>query len=260
MGIFLNEDCVIAMNKMADKSVNLVVTSPPYNADKAYGTYDDSGSLEKYKDFAKKWVGCLPRILSDNGGFWLNVGYTKLSDTETLPLTYLYYPLLIEAGFHFIQEIVWHYEGGMAYKRRYAHRTERWMWCVKDPKNFIFNLDAVRDASLNRTQDKRNHPMGKNPTDYWYYDRVVGGTGASADKTAHPCQFPVSMVERIIKSCSNAKDVVLDPFGGSGSTALAAVNQDRNFISVELDKTFHDISQERIASSHKMWLTTIGTQ
>lgn len=233
-------------------SVNLLITSPPYNADKIY---EDRLSVQGYADFAESWISCVPRLLADNGAFWLNVGYTKVSDTETLPLTYLYYPILMKYGFHFIQEVVWHFEGGMSYKKRFSHRTERWMWVVKDPKNFIFNLDDVRDISLNRTQDKRNNPLGKNPTDYWYYDRVVGGKGAGADKTTHPCQFPVPMIQRIIKACSNPGDTILDCFGGSGSTAVAAYETNRNFISIERDKEFHEAAQRRLKKTDRAKLS-----
>jgi adenine-specific DNA-methyltransferase len=246
MGIFINDDCVAAMRNIKAGSVDLIVTSPPYNAGKAYASYEDSKSVDDYKQFAENWIAAVPRTLSPTGSFWLNVGYTKLSDTETMPLTYLYYPILIQNGFHMIQEIVWHYEGGMSYKKRFSHRTERWMWCVRDPKNFVFNLDDIRDMSLNRTIDKRNNPLGKNPTDYWYYDRVVGGTGATTEKKNHPCQFPVPMLSRIIKACSHEGQTILDPFGGSGSTALAATRLNRDFISIEMDEGYHQISQDRL--------------
>lgn len=248
MGTFLNQDCMVAMDAMDESSIDLVVTSPPYNAKK---DYESNLSINSYTEFAEDWSSRIPRLLTPSGAFWLNVGYTKVSDTTTLPLCYLYYPILVKLGLHLVQEIVWHFEGGMAYKRRFSHRTERWQWWVKNPSDFVFNLDAVRDATLNRTQDKRNNPLGKNPTDYWYYDRVVGGNGASSEKTMHPCQFPVPMIERIIKASSNAGQMVLDPFGGSGSTALAAYNLDRDFISIERDTVYHDAAQQRIENSDK---------
>ena len=237
-------------------SVNLVVTSPPYNAAKAY---ESDLTLHQYESFAERWIEPIPRLLADDGAFWLNVGYTKLSATETLPLTYLYYPIIKKAGLHLIQEVVWHYEGGMAYKSRFSHRTERWQWWVKNPKKYTFNLDAVRDMTLNRTNDKRNNPLGKNPTDYWYFDRVVGGTGATLDKTLHPCQFPVRMVERIITACSHPGEKILDPFGGSGSTAVASlrVGGSRTCESIEADPTYHLAAQRRFNSHFPNWLTSL---
>ena len=244
MAKFFLGDCREHLKNITPETIPLVATSPPYNAGKAYET---ALSLEEYQRFSLDWCSAVAQVLAPTGAFWLNLGYMKLSDTETLPLTYLYYPIIRGLGLHLIQEIVWHYEGGMAYKRRFSHRTERWQWWVRDPKNFIFDLDAVRDATLNRTKDNRNNPLGKNPTDYWYFDRVVGGCGASAEKTAHPCQFPVEMVERIVRACSRPGDVVLDPFGGSGSAALAAVRTGRDFIYMEIDPGYHRLAIERLA-------------
>ncbi|RYD68579.1 MAG: site-specific DNA-methyltransferase [Verrucomicrobiaceae bacterium] len=248
MQSFLNSDCISTMMSLKPGSVKLAVTSPPYNADKKYET---NLALAEYEAFADAWVSQIPRLLSDDGSFWLNVGYTKLSPTTTLPLTYLYYPIAIRHGLHLIQEIVWHYEGGMAYKSRFSHRTERWMWFAKDPTNYLFHLDAVRDPKLNRTIDKRNNVLGKNPTDYWYFDRVVGGNGKSSEKTSHPCQFPVPMIDRIIKACSNPGDTILDPFGGSGSTAVSAYNNYRSFVSIERDPEYHAAAMDRLTRSDR---------
>jgi adenine-specific DNA-methyltransferase len=232
------------MPAMAAGSVDLVVTSPPYGAGKEY---EEPISIDEYTAFADRWLACVPRVLSDMGALWLNLGYIKVSETETLPLTYLYYSLVRQHGLHLIQEIVWHYEGGMKYTRRFTHRTERWMWFVKDPNNYVFHLDEVRDSTLNRTADRRNSDLGKNPTDYWYFDRVVGGRGKRSEKTEHPAQFPVSMIERIITACSNKGDLILDPFGGSGSTAEAASRNGRGFISIEQDAKYHKIARARLS-------------
>jgi adenine-specific DNA-methyltransferase len=242
---FINADCIDAMRTMESGSVDLVVTSPPYNAGKEYET---DLSVEEYIQFAEHWIAHIPRLLTPTGALWLNVGHIKPSETEAVPLTYLYYPLLVKHGLHVVQEVVWHFEGGLNYSRRFSHRTERWMWCVKDPTNYTFHLDDVRDHTLNVTADNRNHHAGKNPTDYWRFERVVGGRGSSSEKTAHPCQFPVAMVERIVRACSSPGDVVLDCFGGSGTTA-AAYENGRGFISIEIDQQYDDIARDRL---HKL--------
>ena len=245
MGLKRNEiylgDCLELMKNIEDESIDLVITSPPYNAGKAYET---KLSLEEYKQFARMWTKEVLRTLKPNGSFWLNVGYMKLDKNETLPLSYLYYDVV---DVPMVQEIVWHYEGGMSYKKRFTHRTERWQWYCKNPNDVIFNLDDVRDLSLNRTADKRNHPLGKNPTDYWYFNRVVSGTGKTKEKTNHPCQFPIKMIERIIKSCSNSGSVILDCFVGSGTTAIASINTGRFFIGIEKDEGYYNIAKKRIA-------------
>lgn len=212
-------------NTIDKKSINLIVTSPPYDAGKEYEGKRDIGL---YKSMAKEWMIGIEDLLTENGSFWLNVGYTKTGENTTLPLTYLYHELI---NLPLIQEVIWHYEGGMSYKKRFTHRTERWMWFCKDPSKVCFNLDDVRDLKLNRTDDKRNHPLGKNPTDYWYFDRVVGGSVKK--HTNHPCPFPFPMIERIVKACSNEGDTVLDMFAGSHTTGKVCDKLNRKYIGID---------------------------
>lgn len=178
----VNDNCIDYL-KSNSQLFDLIVTSPPYNAGK---NYESNLSIDLYTIFAKSWIEVITSKLAQNGQFWLNVGYTKISNLTTLPLTYLYFPLI---NLPLVQEIVWHYEGGMSYKKRFTHRTERWMWYARKPETMVFNLDQIRDLSLNKTNDKRNNPKGKNPTDYWYYDRVVGGTGRFNKRPATPVNF-----------------------------------------------------------------------
>lgn len=230
----VNGDCVDVMPTLDAGSFDLIVTSPPYDAEKEY---EGKRDVNAYAKFAAQWIAEIPRLLAPNGSFWLNVGYTKLSANETLPLSYMYY-YLKPANLKLIQEVVWHYEGGMSYKNRFTHRTERWLWFALDTDNVYFDLDAVRDMSLNRTNDKRNNPLGKNPSDYWYFDRVVGGTAKGAEKTAHPCQFPEKMIERIVKACSPKSGVILDPFAGSGTTGRVAEKLDRFSMLIEKNTSY----------------------
>lgn len=239
----VNDDSTEFMKGMESGSVDLILTSPPYNAGKEY---EPDLTLDEYLMSAERWISCIPRLLTSTGALWLNVGYFKPTEAQAVPLTYLYYPLLIRHGLHMLQEVVWQYEGGMSYKNRFSHRTERWMWLVKDPKSYVFHLDAVRDHTLNVSQDARNNPAGKNPTDLWPFARVVGGRGASREKTGHPCQFPQAMIERIIRACSNPGDVVLDPFSGSGTSVVAAWQNGRKGIGIEVDPRYHAIANKRL--------------
>lgn len=233
-------DCREILRDIPSAVARLIITSPPYRAGKSY---EVETTLEEYRQFARSWTAVIPRVVADNGSFWLNVGYTKLGENETLPLTYLYYPLI---QMRLIQELVWHYEGGMSYKHRFTHRTERWMWFSHDPDNVLFNLDAVRDVSLNRTKDKRNNPLGKNPTDYWFFDRVVSGTGKVKEKTSHQCQFPEKMIERIILACTDEGDLVVDPMSGSGTTCAVAKRLNRKYLGCEIDSQYVAESLERV--------------
>jgi adenine-specific DNA-methyltransferase len=227
--VILIGDCRDLMPTLPTDYFDLIVTSPPYDAEKAY---EGERDLAHYRRFARDWMAEIPRLMKPTGSFWLNVGYTKIGSNETLPLTYLYHEIK-PPELKLVQEIVWHYEGGMSYKKRFTHRTERWMWFARHPDQIFFDLDAVRDPKLNRTQDKRNNPLGKNPTDYWFFNRVVGGTGKVAEKTDHPCQFPEAMIERILRACCPPNGVVLDPFAGSGTTGRVAKRLNYNSTLIE---------------------------
>ena len=234
-------DCISYMQGMDAESVDLICTSPPYKANKSYETWK---SFEDYEDFANQWVEQAARILTPTGTMMLNVGYTKIGRNETLPLTYLYHRLAHKHGLKLVQEIVWRYYGGMSYKLRYTHRTEHVMWLTKDPDNCTFNLDNIRVKEW-KTYDKRNNPLGKNPTDVWEIKRVVGGSGAGEMKYKHPAQFPPLMVERIIKGHSNEDDLVFDPFLGTGTTCVIAKELKRNSLGCELIDDYISICQQR---------------
>jgi len=236
-------DCREIMADLETGSVDLVFTSPPYNAGKSYEEPLDPSA---YLEFTRHWTGELRRLLSPRTSVWLNLGYTP-DDGQAIPLTYWFYPIMRAHGFRLVQEIVWHYEGGMAYKRRFAHRTERLQWWSLD-QNFRFYLDAVREPGQNRTDDPRNNPRGKNPTDYWYFERVGGGQGASTEKTRHPCQTPEALIERVIRACTRPGQVVLDPFGGSGTTGVVASRLGRGYVLIEKDGDYVQEMPKRLAA------------
>lgn len=154
-------DCRRIMQDLEPGSIDLVCTSPPYNAGKEY---EERLTIQGYENFAREWTSHLPRLLTDKGAVWLNLGY-MLDGREVMPLEYIYYPIMKDLGFHLIQPITWSFRGGMTYRRRFAHRTERLLWWVRDLENYEFRLDYVRDLGARLTCDKRSNPLGNNPTD-----------------------------------------------------------------------------------------------
>jgi adenine-specific DNA-methyltransferase len=241
-------DCREKLADVGSGTVQLVVTSPPYNAGKEY---ENSDTPDAYREFAASWVKHIPRLLTPSGSFWLNVGYMKLGKNQTLPLTYLYHGVV---DLPLVQEIVWRYKGGMAYKKRFTHRTERWMWFAKNPDSVLFNLDDVREKKW-AAFDKRNNPLGRNPTDCWLFNRVVGGNGKSREKTLHPCQFPEAMIERIVRACSVPGDIVVDPFSGSGTTAVVCKRLGRGCLAIETHPRYLRESRRRLGRTgfHEDW-------
>ena len=237
-------DCIQALKQMTVGSVELVVTSPPYlNAGMPYG--DAYGSEQAYVAFSRQYLIGIFHALTPTGSAWINVGSLfKSDDGSRPPLTYLLWPLIREVGFVLQQEIVWEKPGAMAHRNRFTMRSERWMWLTKSVKDYTFNLDAVRIGfDNNRTRDARNNPLGKNPGDVWEYSVV---SGQSKAKTAHPCAFPVAMVERIILACSNPGATVLDPFAGSGTTGEAALKHGRHATLIEQDAGYCGIIRNRL--------------
>ncbi len=245
--IFINGDCLSTMAAMPAKSVNLAITSPPYmNAGMAYG---DKFTLKDYEALTKAYLRALYRVLTPGGAAWINVGnYKPRHKQEILPLTYLVAPIAMKCGFYILQEIVWAKAGNPNNVfTRFGARSERWLWLVKSVDNYTFDLDAIRGTFPTKGNDPRNNPKGKNPTDVWEFAQVT----TAKEKTGHPCQFPERMVEMIVKACSRPGDTVIDPFGGSGTTAVCAYRHGRKAISIERDPSYHAIGQDRVAAEMK---------
>jgi adenine-specific DNA-methyltransferase len=154
--------------------------------------------------------------------------------------------------FFLMQEIVWHYGAGVAGRKFYSPRNEKFLWYVKDADKYTFNLDAVRDPNVKYPNQKKNgkikvNAAGKNPSDVWQFPKVTSGKNrASKERTAHPAQFPLAVIERILKASTNAGDLVLDPFIGSGSTAIASLALHRPVIGFEIRRDYCTMAARRI--------------
>lgn len=244
-------ECIASMDAMSAGSIDLVVTSPPYlNIGMPYG--DTFATIEDYIEFSRQWITAAARVLKPGGAMWINVGMHKAGPNSRVPLTYHLFPLIAGTGLTFVQEIVWDRRAQQNTNQRFATRSERWVYLVKPgvqkggrgrPKNIAptFNLDAVRRPST--SADKRNNPAGANPADIWDFTQVHG---TSKERTAHPCPFPQAMIEQIVLACSNPGDVVLDPFGGSGTTGAAALAHGRSSVMIEREPTYWPIIEKRL--------------
>jgi adenine-specific DNA-methyltransferase len=245
--LIYNADCLDAMKLLSDECINLTVTSPPYNIGKEY---EKPMSLNSFLNWCRHWIAEVYRITESNGAFWLNLGYIQIPNrAKAIPLPYLLWEAI---PFYLIQEVVWNYGAGVAGKSFFSPRNEKFLWYVKDENQYTFNLDDVRDPNVKYPKQKKNgkikvNPLGKNPTDVWQIPKVTSGKNrASKERTAHPAQFPIAIVERIIKACSNKGDLIFDPFIGSGTTAVVAQNLARFVIGFELKVDYCDIAAERI--------------
>lgn len=240
----IHGDNLPIMARMAPGTVDLIVTSPPYlNVGMEYG--DAFDSVAAYVEFSRTWIKAAAATLKPTGGMWINVGHARTSakDPTRVPLTYHLFPVLADCGLTMVQEVVWDRRVTQYTKHRFATQTERWMYVVKDVTSFTFESDRVRDPSLNRTHhDPRDRPEGKAPSDLWNFSQV---THNSRERTAHPCQFPVAMIERIVLTCSNVGETVMDPFAGSGTTGVAALKHGRKAVLIEREAKYCDIIEAR---------------
>lgn len=240
-------DCLDALSRLPEECIHLTVTSPPYNIGKAYET---PLPLEDYLNWCRQWIAEIHRLTLPRGAFWLNLGYLSIRDrAKAIPIPYL---LWDKIPFYLIQEIVWNYGAGVAGTKFYSPRNEKFLWYVKDPENYTFNLDEVRDPNVKYPNQKKNgkikvNPKGKNPTDVWEFPKVTSGKNRSSkERTPHPAQFPVAVIERIVKASSNPNEIVLDPFMGAGTTAAVCLGLQRFVIGFEIRPDYCDIAASRI--------------
>jgi len=246
--ILYNEDNAKIMNKLenSDFKLDLTVTSPPYNIGKEY---ESNLTVDNYIKWSSEWIQSVYNITKDNGSFWLNVGYLKIDGKgKAIPITYL---LWDKIKFYLMQEVVWKYGAGVTAKKFFAPRNEKFLFYIKNEKDYVFNLDEVRDKNVKYPNQKKNgklrcNPLGKNPTDVWDFPKVTSGKNRSSkERTAHPAQYPLSIIDRVIKVSSNSGDVIFDPFSGSGTTGIASHGNYRIYIGTEIDKNYCDLSIER---------------
>lgn len=246
-GILYNLDCLEAMKHIPSNFINQTFTSPPYNIGKEY---EQIMELNDYLDWCKSWISEIYRITSENGSFWLNVGYLNIpTKGKAVPIAYLLWNI---SQFYLQQEIVWNYGAGVAAKRFLSPRNEKILWLLKDKDNYTFNLDDIRDKDVKYPNQKKNgklrcNTIGKNPSDVWQIAKVTSGQNRSSiERVNHPAQTPRDLLDRIVLAGSNENEIILDPFCGSGSTFEACISNNRYFIGFEIKKEYCELTKNRI--------------
>ncbi|MCK4315474.1 MAG: site-specific DNA-methyltransferase [Anaerolineae bacterium] len=250
--ILFEGDCLDLLSLMPDGFVKLVVTSPPYNLGKPYETRLD---LDEYLDQQRRIIEECVRVLYERGSICWQVGnYVK--NGEITPLDIVLYPVFASLGLHLRNRIVWHFGHGLHASKRFSGRYEVILWFTKS-NEYVFNLDAVR---VPQKYPKKKHfkgpkkgqfsgnPLGKNPSDIWEIPNVKAN---HVEKTIHPCQFPVELIERLVLAMTNKSDWVLDPFIGVGTTAIAALMHDRRAIGAEVVPEYVEVAKERVRLAEK---------
>jgi adenine-specific DNA-methyltransferase len=250
-------DCLNLLRQCPDESIQLIVTSPPYNIGKEY---EKKLRLDAYLEQQAKVIRECVRVLSRKGSICWQVG-NYVDSGSIIPLDTVLYPIFTDLGLKMRNRIIWHFEHGLHCTNRFSGRYETIVWFTKSDE-YVFNLDPVRVPQKypgkkhfkgpNAWQYSSN-PLGKNPGDLWIIPNVKSN---HIEKTGHPCQFPVELIERIVLSMTNANDWVLDPFLGTGTTIIAAVRHGRRGAGAEIVPKYVKLSHERIKHEFKGTLRT----
>ena len=242
--ILKNIDCLTGMKELTDSSVDLIVSDPPYNLGKNYGNDSDRQEKEQFLKWTYKWIELAISKLKQNGSFYI---FTTWRFSPEI------FSFIKSTGLMMLNEIIWDRKvpsmGGST--RRYSSVHDTIGFFAKS-KNYYFDLDSIRIPYDEETKKARTRSifvgkkwleMGYNPKDLWSVARLHR---IHSEREDHPTQKPLEIIERMILASCPKNGIVLDPFGGTGTTAEACVKNDRNYILYELNKEYFKIIQNRI--------------
>lgn len=244
---------------LPDNIAKLIITSPPYNLGKEY---ENRVSIEKYLETQTQVVEQLCRVLRGDGSICWQVG-NFVDDGEVYPLDIFYYRIFKKFGLQLRNRIIWHFEHGLHAAKRFSGRYETILWFTKSD-DYTFNLDSVRVPSKypgkrhfkgpNKGKPSGN-PLGKNPSDIWQVVaqdwekeiwEIPNVKANHPEKTVHPCQFPIELVERCVLALTDEDDWVFDPYVGVGSTLIAATKNNRRAMGCEKENNYVALARQRL--------------
>lgn len=224
------------MNKVCNNSVKLIVTSPPYWDLKNYYKENQIGqeSYEKYSDrMYTVWKECYKKLKQD-GSMWVNIN-VRVRENKPIYIPKLFIEQCKKIGFIFKGILIWHKSSGIPTNaKNIVDRHEYVLIFLKSEKTII------KSFKLNKYSDYKNDNL--NGGFIWNINRKAGSVGR---KTIHPAIYPTELINRIIKISTTENDIVLDPFLGSGTSLIAALNNNRNFVGYEFNEGFKDLMIDR---------------
>ncbi len=250
--VFYHGDCQKFLREIPSNLAHLIVTSPPYNIGKSY---EQRLKLEEYIHQQSEVIRECVRVLADDGSICWQVG-NYVDNGEIAPLDAILYPVFKSLGLKLRNRIVWRFEHGLHCSQRFSGRYETIMWFTKS-NDYVFNLDAVRVPQKYpnkkyikgpKAGEYSCNPLGKNPGDVWEIPNVKHN---HVEKTIHPCQFPVELIERLVLAMTNPGDWVVDPFMGVGTTAVAALIHQRKTAGAEVVEKYVEEAKNRIRKAER---------
>ncbi len=254
----LQGDCIKRMGAMAEGTVDLVFADPPFNIGYEYDVYHDRKERDDYLAWSRDWIGAVHRVLKPDGTFWLAIGDEYAAELKLASQ---------DVGFTCRSWVIWYYTFGVNCTNKFSRSHAHLFYFVKDPKQFTFRCEELENRVPSARQlvyaDKRANPRGRLPDDTWvlrpqdladcfttsedtwYFPRVAGTFKERAG--FHGCQMPEQLLGRIVRLCSNATDLVLDPFSGSATTVAVAKKLGRRYLGFDLSEEYVERGRARLA-------------
>jgi len=231
-------DCIKRLGECPQ--ADLVFADPPFNIGYKYDVYKDNRKYNEYYAWTEKWMAACCNVLKPTGSFWVAIGDEYAAEVRIIAR---------KLGLHLRNWVIWHYTFGQCTKSKFARSHAHLFYWTKDPKRFTFDDMGVRIPSARQTtyKDKRANPKGKIPDDVWSFSRVCGTFNERVQW--HPCQMPERVLERIVKVSSKPGDLVVDPFVGSGTTAVVAARLGRQYFGIDISEDYVRNARERIADT-----------
>jgi len=239
------EDALAGLARIPDASIDLILTDPPYNLGKDYGNDSDQLSVEDYLAWTETWIDAAIPKLKDNGSLYIFLTWRHAPEIF----------VMLKKRMTMMNEIIWDRRvpsmGGSTRSFSSVHDT---IGFFAKRKDYYFDLDAVRipyDAATKKARSRSIFvgakwlEIGYNPKDLWSVSRLHR---EHAERVDHPTQKPLEIIERMVKASCPPDGVVLDPFMGSGTTAVAARRTGRHFAGFELNPAYCEIARARLAA------------
>lgn len=237
-------DCLEVLEEIPDSSVDLIIADPPYNIGKRFGKFKDSWPSDlEYVEWCYSWLEICINKLKQTGALYV------MASTQAMP----YLDLWLRDRLTVMSRIVWHYDSsGVQAKKYFGSLYEPILFCVKDNRNYTFNVDDIkieaRTGAVRKLVDYRKevptpYNTMKTPGNVWYMPRV---RYRMPEYEEHPSQKPECLMERIVKASSNPGDLILDPFSGTFTTCAVAKTLGRRSIGIEMQSEYIKIGLRRL--------------
>jgi site-specific DNA-methyltransferase (adenine-specific) len=237
-------DCLEILETIPTGTARVAFADPPNNLGVDYGVgYNDKLSPVEYLDWCWEWLNAVPRILTDDGSFWVLINSEWADEFGCM---------LRRTGLHRRAWIVWFESFGVNNSKNFSRSTRHLFYLVKDRKNFVFNREAVTRPSARQTKynDKRANPTGRLWDDCWGIDPPIPRVcGTFKERLGWaPTQLPIKLLLPIIGCASDPGDLIVDPFSGTATTGVAALQLGRRYLGIERSPEFARLSRERLGT------------